>query len=145
MSVEASPVGCVPEALPHGRQAMLARLDRSSPLTCLSCLLICLRGPSVCNPSTSDYLIGAQVKCVSDGSLLGHAIVYDAWRRLLFIGGGDWDERQTNGTLLIDADDKSDPTKLAEYLFEHFGLHDTLDSAYAVLVNKKRVSDTSHV
>ena len=53
MSDEASPVGCVPEALPHGRQAMLARLDRSSPLTCLSCLLICLRGPSVCNPSTS--------------------------------------------------------------------------------------------
>ena len=34
MSDEASPVGCVPEALPHGRQAMLARLDRSSPLTC---------------------------------------------------------------------------------------------------------------
>ena len=82
---------------------------------------------------------------MSDGSLLGHAIVYDAWRRLLFIGGGDWDERQTNGTLLIDADDKSDPTTLVEYLFEHFGMYDTLESAYVLLVNKKRVSDTSHV
>ena len=64
---------------------------------------------------------------------------------LLFIGAGDWNTRQTNGVLMIEDEDKSDPSKVLEYLHLHFGVQDVLDFAYIVLVNKKRVAETSHV
>ena len=87
----------------------------------------------------------SQVTCHTDGTEVGHAIVYDAWRSLLFIGAGDWNTRQTNGVLMIEDEDKSDPSKVLEYLHLHFGVQDVLEFAYIVLVNKKRVAETSHV
>ena len=48
-----------------------------------------------------------------------HAIVWDAWRRVLFIGPDAFDDKVCDGAILVDAEEIADPNRRCEV---HIGL-----------------------
>ena len=41
-----------------------------------------------------------------------HAVTYDAWRRLLYVGGGDSSKKWLCGLILVEESDRADPSRL---------------------------------
>ena len=41
------------------------------------------------------------------GGTVGHAIVWDGWRGLLFLGPGAFDDRGLDGAILVDKEDQA--------------------------------------
>ena len=81
-----------------------------------------------------------------------HAIVWDGWRRLLFIGPGSMDDRGLDGCLLLqraeceDAArvDKEHGVTVSEHIHQRFGIR-YIQRAHVVMVSLKRRAETHHV
>ena len=81
-----------------------------------------------------------------------HGIVWDAWRRVLFIGPGGYSDRGMDGALLVeqaDIDDASrvDPVEgctLSEWVAGKFGIRHVV-RAHVLMVRASRVCETHHV
>ena len=75
-----------------------------------------------------------------------HAIVWDAWRRILFLGPGNFDEGQTDGAIEVHDEDIADEKHvnadagctLTEYVRNHYYVHHIVH-AQALMINKKRL------
>lgn len=59
------------------------------------------------------YIAVAQVD-LGDGPADGHAILWDAWRRILFLGPGDFNEHVCDGAILVDEEDLLDRDRLCD-------------------------------
>ena len=87
------------------------------------------------------YLV---VMAATEGSI-NHAVVWDGWRRVLFIGPGAYDDRGMDGALLVEQADIDDAAhvdeehgqSLTDYVRERFGLSHVVDAA-VVMVRAKR-------
>lgn len=71
-----------------------------------------------------------------------HAVAYDAWRGLLYIGGGRSDEKWLCGFILVEQCDRDDPSALIAHLAETLHLGD-LSTAYRLFVQRKQAKHTS--
>jgi len=71
-----------------------------------------------------------------------HAVAYDAWRGLLYIGGGRSDEKWLCGFILVQQCDRADPTALVAHLAQTLHLGD-LSTAYRLFVQRKQAKNTS--
>jgi hypothetical protein len=105
------------------------------------------------------FIAVAQVD-LGDGPADGHAITWDAWRRILFLGPGDFNEHVCDGAILVDEEDLLDRDRrcdvyigperaharmtLSEYVREIFGISRVTKVA-ALMVNAKSVSETGYV
>ena len=47
-----------------------------------------------------------------EGCVVGHGIVWDAWRRILFIGPGAFDDRGLDGALVVEPADIADMSRV---------------------------------
>lgn len=106
---------------------------------------------------TLHELISAQpaiyvaVGMVDDERCL-HAVVWDGWRRLLFLGPGNYSDRELDGTISVEEADVRDAEHVCErhgvtlsaYVYERFGMRMFVD-AHVVMVKAKRVAETAHV
>ena len=89
-----------------------------------------------------------------------HSMVWDAWRSLLFIGPGNFDDKQTDGCISVSREDIANrhavsPVKigieqapqeltLTEYVSAIFGVQSVYQAAL-LKVHKKRVRLTAHI
>ena len=89
-----------------------------------------------------------------------HAIVWDAWRRILFLGPGDFNDQVCDGALLVEEADIADKmhtsdvcigvqrtnTKmtLSDYVYTIFGIR-LLTEIKILMVNAHRKDETEHV
>jgi hypothetical protein len=81
-----------------------------------------------------------------------HAIVWDGWRSVLFIGPGDFHGTQVSGSIRVDEADLSDPNHidssegqtLCDYIKNIYGITRVRD-AHVLMVNAKRLAGTHHV
>ena len=89
-----------------------------------------------------------------------HAIVWDAWRRILFLGPGDFNDQVCDGALLVEEADIADKmhtsdvcigvqrtyTKmtLSDYVYTIFGIR-LLTEIKILMVNAHRKGETEHV
>mgnify|MGYP006152133073 CR=1 FL=1 len=86
------------------------------------------------------------------GTLDNHAVVWDAWRRILFIGPGCYDDRGLDGALLVEEADIADPSRvdpthgmsLAAYVESKFGIVGFV-TASVLMVHAGRLADAAHV
>jgi len=82
---------------------------------------------------------------------IGHCIVWDAWRGIIFIGAGKYTDRFLDGAILVEEADR-DPTHvyaktgmtLTKHLEQKFGIHQ-INSAHVLKVHSKLVVSTSHL
>ena len=99
-------------------------------------------------------LIGeALVHDNENGAILSkHAVVWDGWRRLLFIGPGEFDDRGLDGALQLHLEDMKDRERmdpvhgqtLSAYVSDKFGIS-TFTDVHALMVSAKCVGETCHV
>ena len=82
----------------------------------------------------------------------GHAVVWDGWRRVLFVGPGAYDDRGLDGALLLSESDCMDPSHVdpehgmavSAYVASKFGIR-RFSRVYAIMVHANRLHETSHV
>lgn len=87
----------------------------------------------------------------SDG-LDSHAVVWDGWRRVLFIGPGDFHGTQVSGSILVDEIDLKNRghvdnyqgQTLSDYIRSVYGI-ERVHAAFVLMVNAKRVAGTHHM
>ena len=102
--------------------------------------------------SRQDVILvaSARVDDITTGQRVSrHAIVWDGWRRLLFIGPGQFTDRELDGVLQLGENECNDPAyvdpakgvTVAEYVYERFGISRIYD-AHAIMVVHKRRSET---
>ena len=101
-----------------------------------------------------DVIIIAEAIVEDDAGLelSRHAIVWDGWRRLLFIGPGTMDDRGLDGALQLepaDCEDAShvDPVHgmtISDYVLQRFGIRHVV-GAHVPMVLAKRASETNHL
>ena len=70
-----------------------------------------------------------------------HAVTYDAWRGLLFVGGGNSNEKWLCGLLLVHESGRQDPSGLVTPLRDVLHL-DALSSTARLFVQRKQASLT---
>ena len=70
-----------------------------------------------------------------------HAVTYDAWRGLLFVGGGNSNEKWLCGLLLVHESDRQDPSGLVTHLRDVLHLV-ALSSTVRLFVQRKQASRT---
>jgi hypothetical protein len=111
----------------------------SSPLTvvaeCCSRLLLSGRAFGIFELISATPAIYIAVAVIEEQEC-AHAIVYDGWRRLLFIGPGNYTDRTLDGTILIEQDDIDDRSHvstehectLTEYVRRQFGIMELTDA-----------------
>lgn len=83
---------------------------------------------------------------------VNHAVVWDAWRRVLFIGPGYYDDRGMDGALLVEQADLDDAAHvdeahgltLTDYVRQRFGLEHVVNAA-VVMVRAKVAAEVGHV
>ena len=89
-------------------------------------------------------IVAAGVVRDEDGRLLSkHAFVWDGWRRLFFVGPGEFDDRGLDGALLMEEADCKDAAHVdaahgltaTAYLHKKFGISEFTHS-YALMVRK---------
>ena len=104
------------------------------------------------------YVATVQVDLPS-GKTDSHAIVWDAWRRILFLGPGDFNDHQCDGAILVEEADIADElhasdvcigvlrtnTKmtLSDYVYTIFGIR-YLTEIMILMVNAKRKGETEY-
>ena len=87
-----------------------------------------------------------QPRARGTGAVLSqHAFVWDGWRRLLFIGPGQADDRGLDGALLLRKEECTDPsfvdeahgTTVSGYVFQRFGIR-YINTCHVLMVHAKR-------
>ena len=104
--------------------------------------------------SIADAIVVAEaVVRAADGSVDSkHAVVWDGWRRLFFVGPGAYDDRGLDGTLQLDEADVVNESHMdmqygmtvTDYVRINFKISDFTDAA-VVMVRKSRAAETHHV
>ena len=105
------------------------------------------------------FIAVAQVH-LDDGPADGHAIVWDWWRRILFLGPGDFNDHVCDGAIQVEESDLQDPghlsdvyigpervhrrMTLSDYVREIFGISRVTKVA-ALMVQAKRIHLTEYV
>ena len=71
-----------------------------------------------------------------------HAVTYDAWRGLFYIGGGRSDDKWLCGFILLEASDRENPSQLIAHLVQHLHLG-KLSTAHRLFVEMRPARHTS--
>ena len=112
------------------------RLRPFFPVTSWASLLACRAGIFICCCSVTSFEAAAGWTAPSM-----HAVTFDAWRGLLYVGGGKSTEQWLSGFILVEESDRTDPSNLITHLagYLHVG---HLHGAHRLFVNKKRARHT---
>ena len=103
--------------------------------------------------SNLDVVLIAEALVEWNGEIVSkHAVVWDGWRRLLFIGPGEFDDRGLDGALhLHDIDcqchshvDETHGMTISSYVESKFGIS-RMTHVHALMVLKKRIACTMQV
>ena len=81
-----------------------------------------------------------------------HAVIWDGWRLVLFIGPGKFDDRNLDGAILLSKEDVADAAHrdeltgktATEAVCQKFGIASFI-SAHALMVNKRKAGLTPHL
>ena len=97
-------------------------------------------------------IVLARTEVTTTDGLDSHAVVWDGWRRVLFIGPGDFHGTQVSGSILVDEIDLMDRAHidsyqgqtLSAYIESVYGIT-RVQEAFVLMVNAKRVVGTHHI
>lgn len=101
----------------------------------------------------AGIVLAEAIVCNDEGSVTSvHTVVWDAWRRILFFGPGEYKDRELDGALLVEAADLQSEThvcpsngvSLSEHVRSKFGISG-FRRAHVLMVAAKRVGETEHV
>ena len=102
--------------------------------------------------SVSDAILVAVALVNNSGGEDNHAVVWDGWRSVLFVGPGKFCDRQLDGALLVGDADKLnenhvDPyygVTITQYVRDTFGLQHFND-VHVLMANTARLAETEHL
>ena len=99
-----------------------------------------------------DAIMVCRARVLVEGGEDMHAIVWDGWRRVLFVGPGDFHGSQVTGTILVTEDDIHDRNHidsyqeqtLTDYVATVYGITHIVECK-ALLVTAARSHTTHHI